>query len=301
VWRDRSGARVGTLGTPGKYESPELSPDGTRLAVARLDTEARNWDIWIFDAEKNSSQRLTTSPVPEGVPIWSPDGAQMAFRSFRKNHDEVYRTSAFSEAGESRITLPGHDRIATDWAPDAGTLIVNALSDDEDYDIWAIRLSGDAPATPLVRTPHNDTGGRVSPDGRWIAYVSDDSGTPEVFVQRFREGTDRRQISVKGGTEPIWRRDGRELFYLSADGHLMAVGVEPSAKGFSDSGSTPLFEARPTRGRYETLSPNNQTSYAVTPDGERFLFNVPLEDRAGLPVMVVLNWAANQPAPATKK
>jgi WD40 repeat protein len=297
VWRDRSGARVGTLGAPAKYEDPVMSADGTRVAVGRPDRQGHNWDIWIMDVAKGSSQRLTTSPAPDSVPVWSPDGTEMIFRSFRENHDEIYRTSAINATMESQITLPGLDRNATDWSPDAHTLIVNALKSVKgDYDIWAIRLS-DFHATALVQTPQNDTGGSVSPDGRWIAYVSDDSGTPEVFVQRFPDATDRQQISSQGGTEPIWRGDGGELFYLSADGHLMAVDIHQSANLLGEGESTPLFEARPTRGRYEALSAFNQRSYAVTPDGERFLFNIPLEERAALPVMVVLNWSANQLVP----
>ncbi len=294
VWRDRTGAKVGTVGNPARYEDPVISPDGTRVVVGRPDDQGRNFDLWILDAEKGSQLRFTSGAAPDFAPVLSPDGEQVAFESIRQEGiGEIYRKSLSGGAAEQMLAAPGAGKIVTDWTPDGQALIFSASNSKGDYDIWALRLSDGSEATPIVQTPHNDTGGKVSPDGHWIAYVSDESGTPEIFAQPFPGPGGRRQLSVRGGTEPVWRRDGKELFYLAVDGYVMAVDIRQTSTRLGEGTPKRLFGARPMRGRYDSLSAFNQTSYAVAPDGQRFLFNTPLEETPAFPLIVVLNWDAS--------
>ena len=294
VWRDRSGRTLGTVGQPSDHEDPRISPDGRRLVFTGPDAQGRDWGLWILDLQQGAQTRVADHRGAIFAAVWSPDGEEVAFTATRPD-GRIYRKSV-REGPEQLVPVPGHNPMATDWSADGRKLIVNATSSGGDFDIWAVDVAGDLPTKPIVGTSNNETGGRISPDGRWLAYVSDESGTPEVNVRPWSGGGARQPISVKGGTEPVWRPDGKALFYLSADGYLKQVDLHQGLKGLMAGIPVPLFEARPTRGTYETVSIFNQRSYAVTPNGRQFLFNVLLNESLAFPLMVVVNWNASLPS-----
>ena len=234
----RTGREQGTLGAAGVNEGPSLSADEKRLTVSRFEP-ATNMDLWTIDLSRNVAERLTADPGFEFHAVWSPDAEQVAFNSSRKGRFGIYRKPASGIGADQLLFAPPSNAVPHDWTPDGRSVLAEFSGD-----IWVVPVSGDQPFA-LLQTRFNETQPRVSPDGRWVAYTSDETGAPEVYVQEFRKAGKRWRISTHGGLDPRWRGDGREIFYLepgppSAASHvaepmLIAVGVR--------SGST--FEPGP--------------------------------------------------------
>ena len=272
AWVDRGGGVTPFSERSGQYYQPRLSSDGSRVAVVI------EGDIWIHDIERDARTRLTV----EGRniwPVWSPDDQWIAFNSERGGGRDLYRKRADS-SGPAEILLerPG-TQLPRSWSPDGKDLLYIAVEGTGGkLDIWALPIEGDREPWKVLESPFVDNHPAVSPNGRWMAYQSDESGRDEVYVQAFTDGGRRWPISTGGGTTPRWSPSGRELFYRN-DQELMAVEVE-TEPDFQVQTPRVLFEASFRLGHYD-----------VAPDGQRFLFVVPVEGLAPDQINVVLNWA----------
>jgi Tol biopolymer transport system component len=260
TWFDRRGRRTGTLAEPGPYQQVVLSPRGRRATVVRTDTEDSrgNRDLWDMDLTSGVVSRLTTDPALDSDPSWSPDERRLAFTSARAGLNGVFVKDVHSGAEAPLVVWKEH-LMVDQWTPDGQFIIFRNAG----RAVWAVPVSGDPKPRMLIDTPYVEDEVHVSPDGRWVAFNADEAGRWEVFVAAFPAFTAKRQISGDGGVQPQWRGDGRELFYLTSDGTMMAVRVTPGTEFVSGPPSR-LFSAR--------IQPNpNLPQYAVTADGQRFL------------------------------
>ena len=288
-WFDRRGARLATLGGPLGYLRPALSPNEKTVAVERLDTQAESSDIWLLDTARGIPSRLTTDPASEWMPVWSPDGNQVVFTSPRGAPPSLYlQDSRRAGAGDmllqsNRVLHPG------DWSKDGRFLVYAALDSKTQWDLWTLPMNAAAGSRqqpePFLRTDFNESNGQFSPDGHWMAYVSDESGRQDIYVESFPVSGNRRKISANGGSQPRWRRDGQELFYVGPDGTLMAVSVTSSGT-FEAAAPRPLFKTRITD------TGTNGMNYAVTSDGQRFLVHTITDDTPTSSMTLLLNWLA---------
>ncbi|PYT06299.1 MAG: hypothetical protein DMF60_09660, partial [Acidobacteria bacterium] len=270
VWVDRGGKPIGALGLPGAYTRPWLSPDEQRVAVDQRDNQTGTLDIWLLNAAGGAASRFTFDPGNDLYPLWSPDGSRIVWTSNRAGGFDLYQRAS-SGAGQDELLLKaGHRIIPTDWSPDGRFIVYYEVDPKTRRDVWVLPLAGDRRPIPFLQTEANETEARLSPDGRWMTYGSDESGGYQVYVQSFPAGGGKRQISTKGGVGPHWRCDGKELFYYAADGKLMAVEVNGGANsgvGFEAAAPQALFEFRSGAG-LTYVAP-----YTVTKDGQRFLLN----------------------------
>jgi Tol biopolymer transport system component len=278
IWFDRQGRRLGTLGVAGAYSTPALSRDEKKLVVCRLDLQLGTRDLWLFDLVRGTSSRLTFDPAEETNPLWSPDGSRVAFSSSSKGTMDIYQKAA-TGAGDAQLLRESRDpKITMDWSPD-GRYILYASGNRN----WALPLEGERKPIDLSSISRGGNP-RISPNGRWVAYVSIESGRREVHVQNFPLAEGRWQVSTTGGMEPSWRADGKELFYLLGE-KLMAVDVKTDSQVFESGTPKPLFDVRLQTGSW-------RTRYQVAANGQRFLVNVPLDVSSPSPITVVLNWAS---------
>lgn len=285
TWLDRAGKPLGTVGPPGDYSRPQLSPDGKRVAVARNDPQTQNRDIYVIDLARGVSSRLTFYPGDDLGPVWSPDGSRIAWRSGRDGAFQVYQKLASGVGPEEVLVKDNVRQHFTGWSADGRFLLYGRDDQKTRWDILLVPTEGDRQPVPFLQTPFAEGPGSFSPDGRWIAYPSDDQGRFEVYVQPFPATGDKWQISTNSGQSPVWRSDGKELYYLSADQKLMAVEVKPGGS-FEATAPRALFDLAPAR------ATGNFGSYAVTAAGDRFLFVTAPEEAASLQFTVVTNWTA---------
>jgi len=284
IWFDRVGRQVGSISEPGEYWDLELSPDNRRVAVEIADERANGYsDIWTIDLLHGIPTRLTFGPGSAIQPAWSPDGSHIVYASNQGGEDQMLQKVS-NGAGNAELLVKGLG-MASDWSSD-GRFIVYELPDpkNQKYDLWVLPLFGDHKPFPFVQTKFDEDSGHFSPNGRWMAYVSNESGHGEVYVQSFPASGAKWQISTNGGSNPRWRRDGKELFYLAANklaNRLMAVAVNEEGGTFRAGVPKVLFQTRAIVTRYR---------YAVTADGQRFLVITPLEEATTSPITVVLNW-----------
>jgi Tol biopolymer transport system component len=282
VWLDRNGRDLGTLGPPADHYAPRLSPDGTRLAEGRMNLESTTGDIWLTDLTRNVSSRFTFDPADEQLPVWSPDGKRLFFGSSRDGVQNLYQAASDRPGSEELLLRSSVWKVADDVSPDGRFLIYETSTPKTQIDLWILPLSGDRTPRPYVATPFGEFSAQFSPDGRWVAYVSNESGRAEVYVQPFPGPGGKWQVSAAGGSMPCWRRDGKELFYFGGDGRLMATEV---ALG-------PSFESRSPTALFKVSLPSPDRQYDVTPDGSRILVNRISGEAEGAPITVVLDWAA---------
>jgi len=292
TWFDREGKPLGTAGAPGIYQDPALSPDGTQLAVSR--TEANNRDIWVIDLARGIPSRFTFHAAQESHPVWAPDGSRIIFASTRDGPHNLYQKVASGAGSEEALLQSGEPKRPFDWSRDGRFLVYTNQDPKTGYDLWVLPMGG-APSGPADRKPapylnseFNEIEAQFSPGpegaSRWMAYISNEAGQSQVYVQPFPASGGKYQISSSGGSHPRWRRDGKELFYIAPDGKLMSVEVKAAPK-FEATVPKALFQTRITAA--VTLV---QRHYDVAPDGRRFLINSALEETASAPITVVMNW-----------
>ena len=269
VWVDRQGNTTPLWDEPGVYSTPRLSPDGTRLAVqaSRNDNE----DVWIYDLERGAPTRLTSDAARDTNPVWSPDGQFLAFSSDRDGPPNMYRTRADGSGTVARLTESDRAQFPESWSADGGLLAYAEAGLGTNYDLWVLPLEGDAEPRVIANSAALDTWLAFSPNGRWIAYASFESGRPEVYVQSFPPGPGRHQVSIGGGSQPRWSGDGRELFYRTYTG-IMVVAVETEGDSFGYGTTEQLFEGSFRGGVYGMIDTGFvYPDYDVTADGQRFV------------------------------
>ena len=287
TWYDRTGRPDGTVGAAGDYVDVGISPDQKRIVFSLVDPQTNTQDIWLTELARGANTRLTFDPATDGAPIWSPDGARIVFRSDRGGLNNLYLKSAGGTgADEPSVIGPTAVLVTTDWSPDGANIVYHSAGATTGDDIWVLPMSGDRKPHVFLQTPFNEMQGKLSPDGHWMAYTSDESGMLEVYVRPFPAGAEKWAVSTNGGSEPKWRGDGKELFYLGADRKLMSV---PIAAGGTLEAGVPkaLFETK-----VGSINPEYRNQYAVSKDGNRFLINAVSAGASSPPITVVLNWTA---------
>jgi dipeptidyl aminopeptidase/acylaminoacyl peptidase len=277
AWMDRSGRETGTVMPLAAYQYPRLSPDGKRLVVGKVDPRSGSGDLYLTDLASGTSVPLTTDPRHEFGPVWSPDGKVVAFARENNAPPFLHKIGLDGGAAEPLVAPSGGVQMATDWLKD-GSILYQDVSPVTNTDLMLLPADGDRKPRQLLATRFNEMHGTVSPDGRWLAYVTDDSGHPEVYVRSFPNLGAARRVSVNGGLWPRWARDGRELYFMER-GRLMAVTVRTS--GEIEAGS-PIVLFQPSAGLVD---------YDVAADG-RFLVNLGKAGFNATRLNVVMNWEA---------
>jgi eukaryotic-like serine/threonine-protein kinase len=290
TWFSRSGKKVSTVGQPDVYSNPVISPDGSRLAVSK--GEGDKQDIWVYDLKRGTASRLTFNPANDTNPSWSPNGSQILFSSMRNGPYDIYQKAADGLGStEAVFQSSGQAKAIDDVSPDGNYAIYDTAGNASTTQLWALPLNGDRKPFPVVQSSLGASSAKFSPNGHYVAYASRETGRQEVYVQTFPQRTGKWQISISGGTQPMWRRDGKELFYLapvdnSPEIKMMSVAV--------DSGSATLEAGIPKQLFQAQLVPLWvwRNSYAPSPDGEQLLMLVPAGEGNPEPITVVVNWPA---------
>jgi eukaryotic-like serine/threonine-protein kinase len=285
TWFDRAGKQLGVLGDPAAQGDVQLSPDGKQAAVSIQDPARQTSDIWIYDVARNLKTRFTFDPADELALTWSPDGKRVVFNSSRKGHLDLYQKAADRSGTEALLFEDNLGKWPASWSPDGSSLYYFTLGATNNGDWFVLPLTGERKPVPFIHSQFNETFGQLSPDGRWLAYTSNESGRGEVYVVPVPGPGGKRQVSNGGGGLPRWRRDGTELFYLDSASprKLMAAAVNGKGASFEVGAVKPLFE---------THGPSSRYFYDVSPNGQRFLIISVPQAASAAPVTVVVNWTA---------
>jgi serine/threonine protein kinase len=285
TWFDRAGKSLGTAGDPGEYFNISLSPDERRVAVSLQTGSPANRDVWLIDlARAGAPSKFTFDPAGDALPIWSPDGTEVAFTSNRGGPYSMYVKAAGGSGPEELVSKSATTNYVSDWSRDRGFLAYGDQAAATGLDLWVLPLSGDKKPLLFLQTTFNEDNPMFSPDGHWIAYDSNESGRTEIYVRPFPAGGGQYMVSRSGGTQPMWRNDGQELFFLALDGTMMSASIA-TAKNFEAGVPQTLF---PTGVAFT----GNRRQYAVAKDGKRFLVIVPEQRTSPAPITVVVNWLA---------
>ena len=286
VWLNRKGEKIGTVGEAGVYTNPALSPDGTKVAVGLLDPKLNTRDIWVYDFKRGTGSRLTFDPADDLCPVWSHDGSRIMFTSEPKGLRDIYQKPANGLGTTESVFEPKQQsKSLNDWSPDGRYAIYDTTA--QPNNLWTVPLFGELTPFAFVQGSFDAKSAQFSPNGRFVAYGSNETGRYEVYVQTFPEHGGKWQVSTSCGIEPTWRRDGKELFYLGPGNKLMAVDVKPDSSQFEAGVPEPLFQVQLIGGG--GLWRNR---YVVAPDGQRFLMTVPAGEAKPAPITVVVNWPA---------
>ena len=287
VWLDRSGRKTETGWVHQPFESSiRISPDGQRVVADLTDPRVGTSDIWSFDLSRRVASRFTAEVTDETSPIWFPDGGRVVFSSDRGGANDLYIKTTNGSAEAELVFSRSGPQVATDSSSDGKWLVVEDNSRDTGRDLWVVSLDGKTQPRPIARTRFHEWGGRLSPDGRSMAFVTDESGTSEVYLMPFSGVGDKKRISTTGGISPRWRRDGKELFYVSPDsGSVMAVAVAATTT-LTVSLPVRLFDVEPAG----PVRRPREIGYDVSPDGHAFLLSTPSEQVLPGGIAVVLNW-----------
>ncbi len=286
LWLDRSGREVGSIGDSAPFGSARLSPDGRKLAVDVFDPVHDASDIWVYDTASGTGTKFVSgTQAHETNPIWSPDGSRIVFASDRKAKGVRFNLwiKPLEGGKEEPFGDAGENRTPEDWSRDGRVVSFQAIpiSGRRNFQLWILDTGAGNRASPFAVEALAQGNSRFSPDGRWIAYGSDESGRAEVYVRPFPSGSGTWQVSTSGGAFANWRRDGKELFFLGLDFKLMAVPITADAK-FHAGTPVPLFAVHPGGG----------TVYDVSSDGQRFLVNSVASDVGSPPLELFIHWTA---------
>jgi Tol biopolymer transport system component len=288
LWFDRTGKEIGAIGQDDDYHwASQHSPDRKKIAVAIFDAPSRNRDIWILDLNRNTRTRFTFDPANDNDPLWSPDGSQIVFASSRKGKYDLYQKNSSGVGSEKLVLESDKNKFPIDWSSDGKfiTYVVEGNTKTK-ADLWILPLiSGETGKNlepiPFVVTEFNEGWARFSPDGKWIAHESDESGTWEVFIRPFPGPGGKWQISASGGEYVFWRGDGKEVYYQSFDAKVKATEIGISGSAIEVGTEKTLFDL-----------PGGSAGniMGVSPDGQRFLINVPVVEQSKTPLSLVTNW-----------
>jgi len=279
-WRDRKGEMLSTMGEPADYGDPTISPDGRAVSVTIFDARSGTGDLWNYDVARGLRTRFTFDPATDDDAVWSPDGARVAFVSSRKGRFDIYLKSFGGSGAEELVFESQVDKFTDGWSRDGRFLVFSAADPKTLFDIWVLPIEAGGEPTVFLQTEFVEVNPRFSPDGRWIAYQSNESGQFEVYVAPFPGPGRKWQVSLAGGFDPRWRGDGREIFYLSPNGKMMAVETDYGADDFRIGAAQALFDL------------SRSADYDVTRDGQRFIVTAELEGPEAPPLSLVHNWTA---------
>ena len=287
-WMDRRGAVLGTIGEPAVYAQFRIAPDGRRVAAAIADTARGSRSVWVLEPGRTPS-RLTFPATHDWAPAWSPDGTRIVFGSYRDGPLNVYVKDAAGSQPDEPLAVSDDQKDPSDWSPDGRYVVYRDAGRVGRGDLVAVDTRARDTRIQITKTDSDERIPQFSGDSRWIAYVSDETGRAEVFVQPFPPTGARWQVTVNGGDEPRWRADARELYYIDRAGMLVAAAIETDGSRFAWKNPQPLFTIGPS------LGPGFATRYDVSRDGSRFLVAVPMPPAPLPPATVVLNWTARLP------
>ena len=283
VWFDRTGRPIGEVGEAALYSNPALSPDGSALVVTVGQNDSGPANLWLFDLATGASSRLTFATGLDVAPVWAPTADRIMFASTRSRKLELFQYDLTRGGPETKVLAAPMMQIPETWTGDGRHLTFSTMRPNTKSDVWTWQLD-DRPPVPVLQGPFNEGQSQVSPDGRFIAYTSDESGRFEVYIQSFPVPEEKWQISAGGGFDPRWRRDGRELFYVGADRKLMAVNIRARTR-IQHGPAKPLFDTG-----LVDLWQDTRNHYEVAPDGRRFLVMVPRVDPRSVPFTMLVNW-----------
>jgi Tol biopolymer transport system component len=286
AWFDRNGKQTATLGQPGLLSGIRIAPDQKSVAISMFDSAANNRDIWLYDLARKRKTRFTFGAAEEREPIWSPDGQSIVFNSNLKGHFDLYRKPSNGAGVEELLYADDKDKYPTSFSPDGKLLLYMVYYDPASKNqLWILPLDGppggERKPVLFAQTAFNATWGQFSPDGRWIAYASDESQRSEIYVALIPGPGGKKQISTAGGDQPVWRNDGKEIFYLGGDHRLIAAEVSSNSDVLELGAIQPLFGP---------IAANPGHSYDVSADGQRFLVRAGVQDTNVEPLTLVHNW-----------
>ena len=281
-WFDRNGSELAAVAQPGNHSIPALSPDGKRAAVTMVDADSGNWDLWLYELERGIRTRFTFNTAVDALPVWSPDGSRIVFASNRNGIFDLFQKTASGAGTVDPLYESEREAFPYGWSPDGRYLMLEENREGTKNDILYLDMQGEAEPRLYLSTEFDELHGRFSPDGRWVAFMSEESGKKEIYVAAFPEPAGKWQVSIAGGDEPHWAPDGTELFYLSSNNDLMAAEVSGEGDSFGVGRVQVLFR---------TDSPNEYGwNFSVGTDGQRFLVNTLLESNTLSPIVVVSDW-----------
>ena len=282
VWFDRTGKQLGFAGDPAFYQGAfDLSLDENQIAAGRYNPVTKSTDIWLIECTRNVGIPLTSDPSYHSSPVWSPEGSRIAFSSNRKGNQDIFVKNANGIGEETALVDSADDEWMKDWSKDGRYIAYGT----DNHHIYVLPLFGDRKSFPIVQSSANLNLPAFSYDGKWLGYNSDESGTYQIYVISFPEADQKKPVSTGGSVQPRWRQDGKELYYLTLDGKMMAVDVKGNAR-IEPGIPKMLFDTK-----LGFVNPNNN-QYEVTSDGQRFLLLKPLSEATPTPITVVLNWTS---------
>jgi serine/threonine protein kinase/Tol biopolymer transport system component len=284
TWFDRNGKPTSTLGPPSYVNNLSISPDGRSVAVGQIDRDRRHVNIWVYEPGRDAATRMTFSLAQDQLPSWSADGRRVLFSSNEKLHFTLHQKNADGSGPEEEVADldPGGMEQAA-WSSSRDAKYLLAMKDNQ---LWYL-TTADWHARPYLQPKGIVRNGQFSPDGKWVAYASNETGSWEVYVVPFPNPDGKWQVSRTGGEEPRWRHDGKELFFLSSDRKMMAAAIKTSG-GFESGAPVALFQTH----LRQVVSFMDAFSYDVAPDGQRFLLNARVDEANAAPLSVVLNWTS---------
>ncbi len=265
VWVDRTGKRLSVVGDLADLGNLELSPDNRQVAVAVLNETSGMRDLWLYDVASGMRRRLDANVADENWLIWSPDGKRVAFNSQTTRGLDLYATSVTPSDRHELLVSDDDGKWPVSWSPDGRFILYVTSSPETANDIWVLPLTGDRKPYPFLKTEAQENWAAFSPNGKWVAYSSTESGQAEVYVTPFPKTSAKWLVSRNGGFQARWSRDGRELFFMATDSRLMAASVNSDGRDFEVSGVKTLFEAHFPYAPYH--------AFDVSADGQRFLVN----------------------------
>ena len=312
LWVDEHGNQVGAVGEPARQYNLLLSPDGARLAYVRQDPQSKNENIWVVDLARGVRTRFTFDPAEDDTPVWSPDGSRIVFSSMRKGHYGLYVKNASGAASEELLYESDVEKYPTGWSRDGRFIAFDSWDPkgktQSHSDIWVLPLFGDRKPFPYLQTEFGEMAATFSPDGHWLAYQSNETGSYEVYLAPFPSGGGPPggsptavkplgetgsaqqggtwQVSQGGGMQPAWKPDGSSLFYLAPGGNLMEVSVKEKGPAVEIGIPHQLFQMTAISGE------PFRRAYTVAPNGQRFLVNALQQGSASEPLTLVTNWTA---------
>jgi hypothetical protein len=281
TWFDRDGKTLGTVGQAGTYANPNLSPDGKRLAFDQSSPDGRAIGIWVQDLKSDTVSRLTLHPSLNQAPVWTPDGKKIVFTSNRKLINKMFQKNADGSGSEDQITDIKAGRMVNpwDWSRDGKYMLLR-----NEAELWYYSVAEDK-AQVYIKGPWLARNAQFSPDGKYVAYATNETGDWEIYVSPFPDAISKWQVSRGGGEEPRWPGDGKELFYVSPEGKLMVSSVKIGPR-FEATSPVPLFQTR----RRQKISSQDVFTYAVDAGGKKFLFNNLMDQREAPALSVIRNW-----------